>query len=200
MPGRIAAAALSAIFLIGAQAASPILFSETFEDSRLTERGWYDGERFTISRDRPRSGAGALEYAWMAGATNPFNSSGVRRLFEPSDTIYLRFHLRLSRGWKWTGRGYHPHLMLFMTTENDRFRGPASSHLTVYVEPWEGHLRLAAQDIQNAEAPHGLTQGPLQGGYNGRMFDSAEVLFKDDALSRAFPSAGEVAPGAAQGR
>jgi hypothetical protein len=28
--------------------------------------------------------------------------------------------------------------------------------------------------------PHGLTQGPLKGGYNGMLYDSAEVLFKDD--------------------
>ena len=28
--------------------------------------------------------------------------------------------------------------------------------------------------------PHGLTQGPLKGGYNGKFYDSQEVLFKDD--------------------
>src|SRR4029079_10604561 len=28
--------------------------------------------------------------------------------------------------------------------------------------------------------PHGLTQGPLKGGYNGQMFDSKDELFKDD--------------------
>jgi hypothetical protein len=43
-----------------------------------------------------------------------------------------------------------------------------------------GKLRLAAQDIQNADMPHGLTQGPLRGGYNGRFYDSEEVLFDDD--------------------
>ncbi len=34
--------------------------------------------------------------------------------------------------------------------------------------------------MQNADAPHGLTQGPLQGGYNGRLYDSNDVLFNDD--------------------
>jgi hypothetical protein len=68
-----------------------------------------------------------------------------------------------------------------MTTENDKFRGPAASHLTVYVEPQNGKLRLAAQDIQNKDAPHGLTQGPLRGGFNGKFYDSKEVLFNDDA-------------------
>jgi hypothetical protein len=165
---------------LAGQQPSSLPFTETFEDARLLDRGWYDGDRFTISSVSPRGGKGAIEYAWREAATTPFNSMGVRRLFEPNDAIYLKFHIRLSPGWKWTGRGYHPHLMLFMTTENDRYRGPAASHLTVYVEPWEGRLRLAAQDIQNADAPHGLTQGPLQGGYNGRMFDSEAALFNDD--------------------
>ena len=70
--------------------------------------------------------------------------------------------------------------MHFMTTENDKYHGPAQSHLTVYIEPQEGKLRLAAQDIQNQDMPHGLTQGPLRGGYNGRFYDSKDVLFTDD--------------------
>ena len=71
--------------------------------------------------------------------------------------------------------------MHFMTTQNHKYHGPAGSHLTVYIEPQNGKLRLAAQDIQNKDQPHGLTQGPLKGGYNGRFYDSQEVLFKDDA-------------------
>jgi hypothetical protein len=67
-----------------------------------------------------------------------------------------------------------------MTTENGKWHGPAGSHLTVYIEPVNGKLRLAAQDIQNKDQPHGLTQGPLKGGYNGKLYDSKEVLFEDD--------------------
>jgi hypothetical protein len=71
--------------------------------------------------------------------------------------------------------------MHFLTTENDRYHGPASSHLTLYIEPQEGRLRLAAQDIQNRDARHGLTQGPLRGGFNGTFYDSKDKLFVDDA-------------------
>jgi hypothetical protein len=70
--------------------------------------------------------------------------------------------------------------MHFMTTENGRYHGPAASHLTLYIEPWNGKLRLAAQDIQNKDQPHGLTQGPLRGGYNGKFYDSDQELFVDD--------------------
>jgi hypothetical protein len=162
-----------------AEKRSGVLFNESFDDPRLLQRDWYDGNRFTIVGAATYAGKGCIEYRWKAGATNPFNSSGIRHLFEATETIYLRFHLRLSEGWGWTGRPYHPHLMHFMTTENEKFNGPAATHLTVYVEPWSGKLRLAAQDIQNKDKPHGLTQGPLLGGYNGQFYDSKEIVFND---------------------
>jgi hypothetical protein len=159
---------------------SAVLFREGFEDSGLLQRGWYDGDRFTISNKEPFAGKGCIEYHWKPGTCSPDSSSGIRHLFEPSDVVYARFYLRLSKGWGWSGRPYHPHLMHFLTTENDKFRGPANSHLTLYIEPCNGKLRLGATDMQNTDAPHGLTQGPLRGGYNGRLYDSNAVVFNDD--------------------
>lgn len=160
-----------------------LLFREGFDDAELLQRGWYDGSKFRIASDvrAGANGTGAIEYHWKANGTTPDSSSGLRRQFEASESVYLRCQLRLSKGWKWTGRAYHPHLMHFLTTENAPYAGPAATHLTTYIEPWNGHLRLAAQDIQNKDAPHGLTQGPLKGGFNGTMFDSWDVLLKDDA-------------------
>ena len=155
------------------------LFSESFDDAKLTERGWYDGTKFNISERDAQAGRGCIEYAWKDGTSQP-EGSAVRRLFEPTESVYIRFHMRLSKGWKWTGRAYHPHLMHFLTTENGKFAGPAATHLTVYIEPWNGKLRLAAQDIQNKDKPHGLTQGELKGGYNGRMYDSKDEVLTDD--------------------
>ena len=182
--------------------AAGILFTESFDDDGLLRRGWYDGRAFTISREEAHSG-GCIEYRWKAGATVPESSSGLRRLFEPSESVYVRFHIKLSRNWAWTGRSYHPHLMHFMTTENGKYHGPAQSHLTVYIEPQEGKLRLAAQDIENKDMPHGLTQGPLRGGYNGKFYDSKDVLFKDDKWHSSRPSSSSIAwtpRGASPGR
>jgi hypothetical protein len=147
----------------------------------LPARGWYDGRTVAVVGERPRAGDGCIEYHWTAGSTTPERSSALRRLFEPTETVYLRFFIRLSSGWGWSGRSYHPHLIQLMTTEDDRYHGPAASHLTVYVEPQGGRLRLAAQDIANRDAPHSLTQGPLRGGFNGTFFDSKDVLFEGDA-------------------
>lgn len=163
----------------GQDAGRAPLFAEAFDDDQLLKRNWYDGTRFTIAQDRPKSGAGCIEYAWQARGTTPSSSSGLRRIFPASETVFLKTYWRMSADWGWTERGYHPHLMHFLTTENGPWAGPAATHLTVYIEPWNGRLRLAAQDIQNQDQPHGLTQGPLKGGFNGQMFDSQDIVFRD---------------------
>lgn len=155
------------------------LFRESFDDPVVDQRGWYDGKEVRIV---PNGKIGScIEYEWTDAGGTVTGSSAKRHLFEPTDDIFIRYYLRLSKGWGWSGRSYHPHLTHFMTTENSKWHGPAASHLTLYIEPVNGKLRLAAQDIQNKDAAHGLTQGPLKGGYNGQMFDSVDRLFTDDA-------------------
>lgn len=161
-------------------AAETLLLRESFDDAALTARGWYDGTVFPIA-GAPRLGGGCIEFAWPAGATTPAPAKGARHAITPTEEVFVRFYLKLSADWGWSGRSYHPHLVHFLTTENSRFHGPAASRLTLYIEPVAGRLRLAATDIQNQDAPHGLTQGPLKGGYNGRHYDSRETLFTDDA-------------------
>lgn len=157
-----------------------ILFSEHFDDKNLLERGWYDGAGFKIVSKGAYSGGGCIEYGWKDRATKPHTSSGIRHPLKPTDELFLRFHLRLSENWDWSGRSYHPHFIHFLTTENGKWHGPARSHLTLYVEPVDGKLRLGATDMENEHAPHGLTQGQLKGGYNGKLYDSKQKVFTDD--------------------
>ncbi|OFY10875.1 MAG: hypothetical protein A2X05_15310 [Bacteroidetes bacterium GWE2_41_25] len=156
-----------------------VLFSESFDDGELNLRGWYDGTSCRISENSIH-GKGCIEYEWIKGIQPVQGSSPQRHLFSPVDEVYIRYYLRLSKDWQWTGVNWHPHLTHFLTTENSEFHGPAASHLTLYIEPVNGKLRLAATDIQNENTPHGLTQGPLKGGYNGMLYDSKEQLFVDD--------------------
>jgi hypothetical protein len=162
-----------------AAAPDTVLFAETFDDAKLNTRGWYDQTAVRIAGDA-QAGKGCLEFEWTDAKQGVQGSSPARRLFEPTDCVYIRYYLKLSKGWGWSGRNYHPHLSHFLTTENSQWHGPAASHLTLYIEPVGGKLRLAAQDIQNKDQPHGLTQGPLKGGYNGKFYDSEKELFADD--------------------
>lgn len=171
-------AMLCARFALAQDGNKDLLFSESFEDPGLSSRGWYDGKVVRIAGEAA-SGKGCIEYEWAAPDKPVSGSSTQRRLFEPTDEVFLRFHIKFSKGWGWSRRSYHPHLLHFMTTENTKWHGPAASRLTLYIEMQNGHLRLATQDIQNKDAPQGLTQGPLKGGYNGRMFDSADKVFTD---------------------
>ena len=171
--------AIAASPFAAAATSTTVLFSESFDDAGLTNRNWYDGTDFRIVGDS-WIGQGCIEYEWLSPDTQASGSSGVRRLFEPTEEVCLRFYLKLSKDWGWTGRDYHPHLLHFLTTENSKWHGPAASHLTLYVEPQNGKLRLAATDIQNEKTPHGLTQGPLKGGFNARLYDSSEAVFNDD--------------------
>src|SRR6185503_19728353 len=91
-----------------AAAATPttVLFSESFDDAGLTNRNWYDGTDFRIVGDS-WIGQGCIEYEWLSPDTQASGSSGVRRLFEPTEEVCLRFYLKLSKDWGWTGRDYH---------------------------------------------------------------------------------------------
>jgi hypothetical protein len=168
-------------FQFTAPAAEPagILFRESFDDGKLESRGWYDGTAARIA-GHGAAGKACIEYEWTGRDKPVSGSSPWRRLFQPTDRFYCRFYLKLSKGFGWSGRDYHPHLTNILTTENGKWAGPAATHLTLYIEPVGGKLRLAAQDIQNKDAPHGLTQGPLKGGFNGKLYDSRETLLHDD--------------------
>jgi hypothetical protein len=158
---------------------STILFSESFDDADLLKRDWYDGSTFKVVSEVAFAGRGCLEYRWKDKATKPHTSSGARHPLKATDELFIRYYIKLSEDWDWTGRPYHPHLSHFLTTENGKWHGPARSHLTLYVEPVDGNLRLGATDMGNANMPHGLTQGRLRGGYNGKLYDSKNSLFKD---------------------
>src|SRR5687768_10530901 len=100
MRRSLSAVAVGCLLSLPAPAADPpdksgVLFREGFEDSQLLKRGWYDGETFLISDQGPFAGKGCIEYPWKANTSIPAGSSGARRLFEPTDTVYLRAHVRL---------------------------------------------------------------------------------------------------------
>jgi hypothetical protein len=158
---------------------STILFNESFDDADLLKRDWYDGSTFKIVSEVAFAGRGCIEFRWKDKATRPHTSSGARHPLKATDEVFIRFYIKLSENWNWSGKPYHPHLTHFLTTENGKWHGPARSHLTLYVEPVNGKLRLGATDMENAKMPHGLTQGRLRGGYNGKLYDSEDSIFND---------------------
>lgn len=132
-----------------------VFFSESFDDADLARRSWYDGTQFRIVGDA-LAGKGCIEYEWTDSQKPVRGSSAVRRLFEPTDEVAIRFYLKLSQGWGWSGQNYHPHLTHFMTTENSKWHGPAASHLTLYIEPVAGKLRSSGPMGERCPTRFGL--------------------------------------------
>jgi hypothetical protein len=130
-----------------------LFFHESCDDANFTTRGWYDNNRLTVTVAEHCPGSTAsLEFRFLQGATTPTSGGGVRRLFPASDSVYLSYWVRYSANWEGSNRPYHPHEFHFITNVDDRYIGPAATHLTTYIEQNEGRPMMSIQDALNIDA------------------------------------------------
>ncbi|MFH1006901.1 MAG: hypothetical protein V1800_05270 [Candidatus Latescibacterota bacterium] len=137
---------------VSIHAAEILLFEELFEDTDWTARGWYDQPHMEITASEHIPGSGhSCSWHWEnAGDVHP-RGRGARVLFSPVTNVILSFHIKHSANWTWTGVNWHPHEFHFITDVDDRYVGPAYTHLTSYVEVVGGVPRVAIQDGQNVD-------------------------------------------------
>lgn len=151
-----------------------ILFEESFEDTNWGERGWYDGPTMEITADEhiPGSGHSCVWHWEKAGDIGPAGG-GARAPIAPVSSVFLSFYMKHSDNWGWTGRNYHPHEFHFITNVDDRYIGPAYTHLTFYVEVVNGVPRMIIQDSMNIDESRvgqnlvGITENRSVAGGNG---------------------------------
>ena len=86
---RLLALLIATGVLSAQDAGKGLLFSESFEDADLLKRGWYDSTTFRIVGDAS-AGKGCIEYEWTSPDETVSGSASVRRLFEPTDEVFLR--------------------------------------------------------------------------------------------------------------
>lgn len=140
------------LFFSPAISFSAIIFQEDFEDTNFTSRGWYDSTSQKLSTIEHHSGNSSVEYHFLFGATTPEISGGaIRRLFTPTDEVYVSYWVKYSVNYTGSNKTYHPHEFLLLTTENSNYAGPAYTHLTAYIEQNEGVPVLSLQDGQNID-------------------------------------------------
>jgi hypothetical protein len=159
-------------------ATGAFLVEEGFEDSNLESRGWYDLGPLVRSTVEAHSGSGSLELRFLQGA-NQAVGGGARHLFDETESVYLSYWAKYSQNWVGSGRPRHPHEFFLLTNADGRYVGPASTHLTVYVEhvheaggnvPW-----MRAQDSQNIDQSRlnqdltGVTEDRAANGCNGSV-------------------------------
>jgi hypothetical protein len=157
----------------GAAYRGEILFIETFEDTDFTDRGWYDvGADVVLTTDEPPPGAThAFVCHYPQGATACAGGIPKRRQFAETDAVYLSYWVRYSENWIGSDRAYHPHELHFTTNADDRWVGPARTHLTAYVENVGGVPRIALQDSRNVDAACILRNNDTFEGCDGSFDD-----------------------------
>lgn len=128
-----------------------VLFAEPFEDTDWEARGWYDGPHMEITDEACAEGSRACLWHWEAAGDVAPRGGGARVHLPPVDNVTLRFRIKHSANWEWTGVDWHPHEFYFTTTEDDEYVGPAYTHLTLYVEAVGGVPRVAIQDGRNID-------------------------------------------------
>ena len=129
-----------------------ILFSESFDDTSLASRGWYDGGNVTVSTSEHIAGSiGSVEYHFNQGSSTPVSGQVIRKKFSETDSIYLSYHVKYSSNWEGSNKPYHPHEFYVLTNLEGDYAGPAYSHLTLYVEQNEGEPQLTIQDGKNVD-------------------------------------------------
>ncbi len=192
--------------VVGANDSPAVLFHESCDDAAFTQRGWYDNNSLRVSSiERLPGSGGALEFRFLKGAATPTSGGGVRRLFAPSPVVYLSYWVKYSADWEGSNKPYHPHEFHFITNVDDKWIGPAATHLTTYIEHNEGRPLLSMQDALNIDEANigrdltNITENRAVAGCNGssdawpagdcylsgsthrngKMWKSASVVFSD---------------------
>lgn len=151
-----------------------LLFEEHFEDTDWEARSWYDGPHMEITDAEHIEGSGhSCLWHWAAAGDAAPAGGGARVRLEPVESLTIRFSMKHSDNWAWTGVGYHPHEFYFLTDADEEYVGPAYTHLTFYVEAVEGVPRVAIQDGANVDEARvgedlvGTTEDRAVAGCNG---------------------------------
>jgi hypothetical protein len=166
----------ASVSVTGGSGGGTVLITEGFEDGSFAARGWYDNPGLTTTTAQAKTGNRSLEVHFTAGATNPTYGSAARHLFTATGTVYLSYWVKYSTNWVGSGKTYHPHEFLFVTTEDDQYVGPAYTYLTTYVEDNYqngGVPVLAMTDGKNIDVSRigqdltGVTENRAAAGCNG---------------------------------
>jgi hypothetical protein len=108
------------------------LFVESFEDSRLHLRGWYDDVR-SATIDRGGYRGNCLAWKWNPGDTTPTTAGIMRKVFKASDELYIKFYVKFGSSWRGS-RESCGHLVMIFCNLDSEYANPNWSYLNTYFE------------------------------------------------------------------
>lgn len=148
-------ATLSVIIgIISLPVSAATLLEENFDSTGFATRGWFDSTNAPVSTSQHINGStGSLEVRYPNGAVTAVGlPTAMRHSFTATDAVYVRYYVKYSDNWQGSNKPYHPHEFYLLTTADNTWIGPSSTHLTVYIEQNEGFLQLGMQDSLNIDA------------------------------------------------
>jgi len=154
-----------------------VLMQEFFNDNALADRGWYDAgatnQKMVYDAERQNN---VLEIVYQNGATIPEGGS-MRHLFDETDTLYFKYHIKYSENWSWTGVDYGPHEFYFLTNADHDWKGPA------YGSPNAG-----IQDGMNVDTNNinkdltSITENRAAAGCNGNTDGYSSICYESGGI------------------
>lgn len=159
--------------------AANVLFQETFADSCLSKRGWYDNTNLAISNAEHAPGStSSVVFHFLPGGTSPASGGATRHKFTPSNAVDISYDVKYSANWVGSGQTYHPHEFYVLSSMDGDYDGLSDDFLTLYLEHnyQNGGLpRMALQDNKEIDTTLGavplnlitLTENRSVGGCNG---------------------------------
>ncbi|HKS05560.1 MAG TPA: Ig-like domain-containing protein [Gemmatimonadaceae bacterium] len=114
--------------------AATVLFTETFENTSFTSRGWYDAATPLLSTTDKFAGNSAGQWRFLQGAQIPSAGMAMRHKFTPTSSVYLSMYIKYSANWVGSGRSYQPHEFHFLSSLDADYAGPGHNWMTAYVE------------------------------------------------------------------
>ncbi len=117
---------------------STLLFSEDFENTSFTSRGWYDGGTCSITTSEYQSGTHSAQFVFTAGASTPSSpyAGAMRKLFTASDGVYLDYYIKYPTGWQEQSGNYGHHELYVASDADDTYTSLAFAHTMAYIEHW----------------------------------------------------------------
>jgi hypothetical protein len=129
-----------------------ILLKETFDDSDLTAKGWYDDVNPVLSKTEHISGSiSSLEYTFLKGDSVPSGGKVIRHLFTETDSVYLSFWVKYSKSWQGDAQHGGESAITFLTNKDSQFGGPWYNSLSVHVQQDSGKPVVYLTDPKNID-------------------------------------------------
>lgn len=180
-----------------------LLFSESFENSNFSSRGWYDGTGGVISTTVYHGGAGSFYCNFNTSSTNCTGGDPRRIKFTATDEAYISFWIRFSSNWTGSNKSYHPHIIYLLTDLNGDYDGFYGTYTTGYIEERNNTWSMGIQDGLNINesyigsdlcdtnenrAAHGCN-----GICDGNSWDNVDCYYDgDDYVNGRWTSAGTI--------